>query len=493
MHLRLLPFAVAGALLTGASSTSAQPVSPVIDATRESDHRSLQALVGNGADLNATQGDGATALHWAAHRDDHRAAALLIEGGAAVNVANDLGATPLWLAARSGSDEMVARLLEAGAKPDTALAMGETPLMAAARSGNITAVDALLRAGADPNAAERERGQTALMWAAAQSHASVVTRLIEAGVDVHVRSAVWHQLENTAGNTNPSGNFKMAHGGSTALLFVARNGDVETARALVDAGADVNDTAAAGTSALVIAAHSGHGPLAIFLLEAGADPNQADAGYTALHAAVLRGQVELVASLIDHGADIDALVEHGTPGRRFSGDFSLRHQYVGANALWLAARYGEPEILHLLLGAGADVFNVPGNGMTTVQAAIGMPGNSAEDRRNQVDVPQQMELADEEAMVIHLTTSLLDLGVDVNQPGGNGSAPIHDAVRRGFGDVIRHLVERGADVNATNRRDQTALQLAESRQTVPGSNGAQTTRPEIADLLRELGATDQGG
>ena len=385
---------------------------------------------------------------------------------------------------------MVARLLQAGAEPGVALAMGETPLMAAARSGAEAAVDALLRSGADPNAAELERGQTALMWAAAQRHAAVVTRLVEAGADVHARSAVWHQLENTAGNTNPSGNFRMAHGGSTALLFAARNGDIETARALVDAGADVGDTAAGGTSALVIAAHSGHGPLAIFLLTAGADPNQAEAGYTALHAAVLRGQVGLVASLVDHGADLDALVERGTPGRRFSGDFSLRHQYVGANALWLAARYGEPTILHLLVDAGANAFNIPSNGMTTVQAAIGMPGNTAEDRRNQVDAPRQMELADEQAMVIHLTTSLLDLGVDVNLPGGNGNAPLHDAVRRGFGDVVRHLVEHGAEMNTPNGRDQTPLTLAESRQTIPGSNGAQTTRPEIAQLLRELGATE---
>jgi len=384
----------------------------------------------------------------------------------------------------------VARLLEAGAEPDAALAMGETPLMAAARSGDVATVDALLRAGAYPNAAELERGQTALMWAAAQRHAVVVTRLAEAGADVHTRSTVWHQLENTAGNTNPSGNFEMAHGGSTALLFVARNGDIETARALIEAGADVDDTAAAGTSALVIAAHSGHGPLGIFLLQAGADPNQAEAGYTALHAAVLRSQVALMASLIDHGAEIDALVERGTPGRRFSGDFSLRHQYVGANAVWLAARYGEPEILHQLIDAGADPFNVPGNGMTTVQAAMGMPGNTAEDRRNQVDVPQKMDLADEEAMVIHLATAMLDLGVDVNLPSGNGSTPLHDAVRRGFGGVIRQLVERGADVNAPNGRDQTPLHLAESRQTVPGSNGAQTTRPDIAELLRELGATD---
>jgi len=128
--------------------------------------------------------------------------------------------------------------------------------------------------------------------------------------------------------------------------------------------------------------------------------------------------------------------------------------------------------------------------MTTVQAAIGMPGNSAEDRRNQVDTPQQMDLADEQAMVINLTTSQLDLGQDVNLPGGNGNTPLHDAVRRGFGDVIRTLVEHGAEMNTPNGRDQTPLTLAESRQTIPGSNGAQTTRPEIAQLLRELGATE---
>jgi ankyrin repeat protein len=490
MNFRQLPLAVVCAMLVGAPDASAQYDSPVIDATREGDHRALEALVGSGADLDDAQGDGATALHWAAHRNDLSAATLLIGGGAAVNVENDLGATPLWLAARSGSADMVVKLLQAGAETGVSLTMGETPLMAAARSGASAAVDALLRAGADPNATEIERGQTALMWAAAQSHATVVTQLIEGGADIHTESTVWHQLENTAGNTNPSGNFRMAHGGSTALLFAARNGDIETARALVAAGADVNDTSAAGTSALVIAAHSGHGPLAIFLLEAGADPNHADAGYTALHAAALRSQVELAASLVNEGANIDALVERGTPGRRFSGDFSLRHQYVGANALWLAARYGEPEILQLLLDAGANAFNVSGNGMTTVQAAIGMPGNTAEDRRNQVDAPQQMEPAVEQTMVIGLTTSLLDLGVDVNLPGGRGSTPLHDAVRRGFGDVVRHLVERGADINIPNGRDQTPLTLAESRQTIPGSNGAQTTRPEIAQLLRDLGATE---
>ncbi len=488
MHATVRASVTVALVLLGSASGLAQPVSALIDAARLDDTERLEALLAIGADPDARQGDGATALHWATHRNNLAAMHALLDASASVNIANDLGATPLWLAAGNGSADAVAHLLDAGADPNVTLNMGETPLMAAARAGAPAAVDRLLQAGVDPNLAELERGQTALMWAAAQSHVGIVRRLVDAGADLHARSRVWHQLENTAGNTNPSGNFKMAHGGSTALIFAARNGDVDTARALVNAGADVNDTAAAGMSALVIAAHSGHGAVGVYLLDSGADPNLDEAGYTALHAAVLRGQTSLVGALLKHGADADALVEHGTPGRRFSADFSIRHQYVGANALWLAARYGELESARELVAAGADAFNVPGIGMTSVQAAMGMPGNTAEDRRNQVDVPPAMDLDDEEAMVVQLTTLLLDQGVDVNLPGGNGNTALHDAVRRGFGDVVRHLVERGADVNAPNGRDQTPLHLAETPQTIPGTNGARGTLPEIAEILRSLGA-----
>ena len=281
-----------GAVLAGPPTVHAQSAPAIIEALRAGDLETVSTLVAEGADVNAPQGDGATALHWAAHRNDVDVATLLIEAGADVNTANTLGATPLWLAAINGSAPMVERLLESGADPDVSLKMGETPLMTAARSGDLRTVELLLEYGADVNVIERERGQTALMWAVAQEHADVTRLLIESDADVYARSDVWYQLENTAGNTNPSGNFRMAHGGSTPLLFVARNGDVETARVLVDAGADVQDTEASGASVLVVATHSGHGPLGIYLLEQGADPNAAEAGYTALHAAVLRGQVE---------------------------------------------------------------------------------------------------------------------------------------------------------------------------------------------------------
>ncbi len=477
-------------LLATATFAHALTEPDLVAAVRTGDLAEARALIAADADPDAPQGDGATALHWAAHRGDVEAAALLIEAGADVNAANALGATPLWLAAGHGSGPVVGMLLEAGANPNVTLRMGETPLMSAARSGNIRVVEMLLDRGAAVDAVEYERHQTALMWAAAQAHADVVRLLAVRGANVHARTRVWDQLENTAGNTNTSGNFRKNHGGSTALLFAARHGDVETARALVEAGADANDVAAAGTSALVIAAHSGHGPLGIYLLKQGADPNAAGAGYTALHAATLRGQVELAAALLERGAEVDAVVERGTPGRRFSADFSIRHQAVGANTFWLAARYGEPEILRMLAERGADPHVSPSNRWSALKAAMGVPQISQEDRRNRVDAPEDMDRIDQERLTLDLARTILDLGVDVNQADDRGNTALHDAVRTGFSSVVDLLAAHGADLDALNDRGQTPLVLAETSLPVIGSNGLRSTQPEIAARLRELGADE---
>ena len=474
------------ALAVVAAAAPALAAGDVAAAARAGDVAAVRSLLADGADVDARQGDGATALHWAAHRGDLELAGVLIDAGADVNAANALDATPLWLASQNGDARLVARLLAAGADANVTLKMGETPLMSAARSGDVDTVELLLAAGVDVDAAERERGQTALMWAAAQSHAEIVRVLAAAGADLDARSRVWHQLENTAGNTNPIGNFRMAHGGSTALLFAARNGDVATARALLDAGADVNDTAAAGTSALVVAAHSGHGALAQLLLGRGADPNAAGAGYTALHAAVLRGEEALVAGLLAHGADPNEPVVRGTPGRRFSADYSIRHQAVGANAFWLAAKYGELGSLRILADHGADPLMIPANGVSALQAAIGRPQISQENRRNRVGVPAA-DHVDQEALAMGLARVVIALGVDVNTADDRGETALHDAVRTGFASLVELLVERGADVRAANNRDQTALTLAETPLPVPGTNGRRATRPDIAALLRSYG------
>ena len=313
--------------------------------------------------------------------------------------------------------------------------------------------------------------------------------LIENGADLHARTKVWTQLENTAGNTNTSGNYRMAHGGSTPLLFAARNGDIATARVLIEAGANVLDSEASGASALVIAAHSGHQPLALFLLEQGADPNAVAAGYAPLHAAVLRSEVALAAALLDQGAELNALVEHGTPGRRFSADYSIRSQLIGMNALWMAAKYGEVEILELLLERGADPLFVSDRGVTLLQLAMGNSGSSLDHRRDRIGNAAP-DLKQEERLTLALARILIDLGVDVNAADDRGQTALHHAVLKNFPSVVEYLAMRGADINSINQREQTPLLLADTPQTIPGTNGLRGTRPEIAAVLRRMGASE---
>ena len=152
------------------------------------DNAEVRRLVQSGADVNAAQADGATALHWAAYHGDASLALLLLEAGADVAAANRNGSTPLWLAASQGDAPMIEALLKGGADANEQLPLGRRPLMLAARSGHVDAVRALLDGGADVNAKEDARGTTALMQAADQGHADVIAVLIEHGADVAAAS-----------------------------------------------------------------------------------------------------------------------------------------------------------------------------------------------------------------------------------------------------------------------------------------------------------------
>src|SRR5207247_11479470 len=179
------------------------------------------------------------------------------------------------------------------------------------------------------NAKEHEHDQTALMWAAAQQHADVVRLLIAAHADIRARSRAYPQTvvgEQTQRAGREELNYTVLRGGATPLLFTARVGDVESAAALLKAGADPNDAQPDGVSALVLAAHSGHGDVAALLLAHGADPNAIAAGYTALHAAVLKSDLDLVKALLARGADPNLRTTKGTPMRRDTADWNLPAQ-----------------------------------------------------------------------------------------------------------------------------------------------------------------------
>ena len=424
---------------------------PLIDAAKNVDREAVRSLLKQGANVNGTQADGTTALHWASYRDDLESADLLIRSGANVNARNDLGATPLWAACQNGSESMVGRLLTAGANPNAALLLGETPVMVAARSGSPAVVELLAAKGANVNA-RAARGQTALMWAVAQKHPEVVKVLIANGADIHARSDSWTEVMAVPPHGYLEYNRAIPHGSDTALMFAARVDDLASAKLLVAAGANVNDEDAWGVSAVVLAAHSGFTDVVEFLLEKGANANSDRAAFTALHEAVMRRDENLVKVLLDHGADANLPVRSWTPTRRSSRDFNFPPELTGATPFWLAARFTEPEVMRLLVKHGADPLfvlrserMVEGRGVaweqrkeatTAVMAAAGMGGGGS---------PwTEIERSRREKLALEAVKIGVELGVDVNAKSVNGSTALDSARRLKWDSVAAFLVEKGA-------------------------------------------------
>jgi ankyrin repeat protein len=473
------------------------------DAVERRDARSVDTLLARKVEINAPQPDGASALHWAAHYDDLALVRRLIAAGANANAANDHGVTPLALACQNGSAAITTALLAAGARPNAASTSGETPLMIAVRAGAVDIVDALLVRGADVNVAEPSHGQTALMWAVSRGHDRIVQRLLAAGADVKARSRVRRrtvQLNTRYGDQNTvRGVTEMDLGGFTPLLFAARSGTVESATHLLTAGANANDEAPGGMSALVIAAHSGNGGVAAYLVERGADVNAADAGYTALHAAILRGDLPLVRALVARGADPNTPLAKGTPSRYYSKDYAFNENLVGATPIWLAARFGEPDMMRALAAAGADLRGTMKDGTTVLMSTIlptrGLGTFRAGDRRERYQGPADVAAkgeGEDEAITVGAVAAALDLGADVNAVNNDGDTALHLAAALALNKVVQLLVDRGAKLDIKNKRELTPLGMATSTQ-LRGPLGlfglTLEERKPTADLLRQLGAT----
>jgi ankyrin repeat protein len=444
-------------------------------------------------DVNAPEGDGTTALHWAVRGDDAALARALIRAGAKVSAANRLGVTAMSLAATNGSEALLGLLLEAGANPNEASLEGETVLMTAARTGNVPAVERLLRAGADVNAAENWRGETALMWAAAENHGGVVTALVKGGARVDQMSraltfpAIRYNLATHATLPNPQGGF-------TALMFAARQGAVDAARALADAGANLNAQDPDGTPALTVAVVNVHRDVAALLLDRGANPNVADvAGMTPLYAAVelhtiemyperkpLRtsanrpNTIDLIRLLLGKGAAPDAPLEGAMVRwgrRRGGGDAALG---LGATPLMRAARLADVAAMRVLLDAGADISRKQNDGTTVLMLAAGAGWRTGETILGGTDYGPESD-------TLEAVRLCLERGADVNEADANGVTALHDAVVRGP-DVLRLLLDHGAKRDVKDKRGRTPLDVAQGVRA-PGEAQRMKTSP-----LREASA-----
>ena len=182
---------VLGALCMTALILAVPVDTPVADATRDGDIETVRSLLKQGVDVNAAEGDGMTALHWAAFTDNVEIAEMLIYAGANVEAGTRLNAIkPLFMAAQNGSRPLVETLLAGGADPNATMSTGTTPLMMAAASGSVEAVKALLDAGAEPDAKESAQGQTALMFAASFDRDEAIKVLVEGGADAAIATKV---------------------------------------------------------------------------------------------------------------------------------------------------------------------------------------------------------------------------------------------------------------------------------------------------------------
>ena len=453
---------------TAAAATAQPPRVPLIEAVKAGDAGAVAALIETGAEIDAAEPDGTTALHWAAHHDDLRLAARLLEAGAEADATTRYGVAPLALAATNGSADMLEMLLDAGADPDRASGEGETPLMTAARTGVVPAVDVLLEHGAEVDAVEGWRGQTALMWTASQDNPAAAEALLAAGADLHARSG----------------------GGFTPLLFAAREGSLRALDVLLAAGADPDDTLPDGTSALGIAVYNAQYEAAARLLAAGADPDARGQGWTALHQVVWTRRpnlgrnppfpvplgrldgLDMARTLIAHGADPN-LPQTAEPR---DGNRNMLDR-VGATPFLLAAKAADVPMMRLLASLGADPNLTTANGATPMMAAAGVGiWKIGENPGTNEEALAAVELA-------------WELGNDVNAVDGNGDTALHGAIHRGADGIVRFLHEKGADLDAVNETGWTALSIAQGVFYPNTFN----RHPHLAALLETLGADPAAG
>jgi ankyrin repeat protein len=509
-----------------------------VDAAMNGNRDAVRAFLKDGADVNTTQADGMTALHWAAQKGDVELAKVLLYASANLKATTRIGGyTPLLIASKNGDAAMIETLTQAGADVNATTMNGTTPLMLAAAAGKPAAVTALIDHGANVNAKEAVKGETALTFAAAFGRADVIRVLAAKGADVKVTTKAVdltdfakeeqerlaaERGQNGAGRGNAPGGGRGGApqgpqvagvnrqynytelvgfwGGLAPMHLAARQGEMESVKALIDAGADVNQPGAGDpVTPMLIATMNGHFDVAKYLLDKGADPNKAQInGVTPLYAALNcqwaakalypqprafeqqhTSYLDLMRALLDKGADPNARLTRKVWYAQYDFDQSGVDE-TGSTPFWRAAYASDVDAMKLMLEYGADpnittmrsagrvrvgdvtrevvdVSPLPpvavgGPGVTPLLAASGVGYGEGFAANHHRFAPGGMLAA-----VKYLVE---ELHADVNARDHDGNTAIHNAAARGDNEMIQYLVAHGADPKFVNREGKTTVDMA---------------------------------
>ncbi|HTQ99937.1 MAG TPA: ankyrin repeat domain-containing protein [Candidatus Acidoferrum sp.] len=498
MNNRFVTRTLAGAVLTALLANAALAVEgneqQLLALASSGNTKGALSLLKNNTDVNQSQADGTTALHWAIYYNDADLVKKLIAQKADVHAKNEFGATPMSQAAIAGNVEILKALLDAGVKADEAGADGQTPLMVIARTPNVKAAELLIKAGANVNAAEQWRGQTALMWAAAEKQPAMLQLLIDKGAKVDIKSAP----NNWERQVTAEPRMKILPPGSlSALHYAAREGCTECVAKLIKAGADLNIVDGDGVTPLVMAGLNARWDSMKLLLEAGANPDKWDvygrnplymvADYNTLpHGGRsdklsddLAKPLEIADLILAKGGNVNLQLKLFPPYRALGPDRGADGLLkTGTTSLFRAARGGDLAMTDLLLKHGALVDLPNEDGLTPLIVAAGI-------RAAAIDTRGKYRTEKEGYAV---TKRLLEAGANVNAADNFGQTALFGAATSAWNSVVQLLVDNGADLNHKDSAGKTALDAALGKAGQFGRGSGGDPHPETAALIEKLAA-----
>lgn len=500
----MIALACAAAAAAGTASLWAQtPRASLADLIQAGNRRAALGSIRAGVDVNEAQPDGTRPIHWAVYQLDYEIVDALIARKARIDVTNEFGASPLREATRLQDARLVKTLLAAGARPDLANEDGETPLMLAIKAGDLSVVEMLLKAGSNVNVMERLQNQTPLMWAAAapRNAGAMVKSLLLRGADVKPRAryADWPSQISS----EPRVQYRPV-GGLTALLYAARHGCYDCVEGLLGAGADVNVPTPEGVTPLMLALDNDYNDVAQLLLARGANPNVWDWwGRTALYIAIdrkpvggvgrggrgqrdgapgvstpgrqLASSMEIITALLAMGVEVNPQLNMRRPSRGgTAGRYNEYFQNTGTTPLMRAVIAGDTEVASALLARGAAP-DIGSMGLTPLLIAAGLGASGGE--------PGGAGAAATAAPRASPNLALMDLlvrhGADVNArvtgsktytmrvfryppSRTDGQSALHEAAQSGRADVVRYLLEKGADPELVDIEGHRPIDLVRS-------------------------------